>query len=133
MFLLLNGSLAEFEDFEDPQAFLAGGEGRGAVLDGGQVRLAFCLQGLFPDRGDIDGPALRLVGNGQAVLPVDRVGVKDQLRFDGLCIVKNEHAAAAHDDELLFLVGVEPAHEDMGTDARGEFKVCHGDVGNTGV
>ena len=125
--------MAEFQDLEDAEAFFAGGEGRDAVLDGGQEGLAFCLQGLLPDRGDVDGSALRLVGHGQAVLPVDRVGIKDQLRFDGRCIIEDEHAAAADDDELLLLEGVEPAHEDVGADARGELEVCHGDVGDSGV
>ena len=125
--------MAEFQNLQDSEAFLAGGEGRGAVLDGGQEGLALGLQGLLPDRGDIDGLALRLVGHGHAVLPVDRVGVKHELRFDGLRVVEDEHAAAAHDDELLLLVGVKPAHEDVGADARGEFEVRHGDVGDAGV
>jgi len=133
IFFLFEGVLAEFQDLEDAEAFFTGGEGWGAVLDGGQEGLAFGLQGLLPDWGDIDGSALRLVGYGQAVLPVDGVGVVNQLRFDGLCIVEDEHAAAAHDDELLFLVGIEPAHEDVGADARGELEVGHGDVGDPGV
>ena len=66
-------------------------------------------------------------------MPVDGVGVKDQFCFDGFGIVKNKHAAAAHDDELLLFVGIEPAHKDMRTNAGGEFEVRHGDVGNPGM
>ena len=95
--------------------------------------LAFGSQGFFPDRADIDGNAIRLVGNGKAILPVDRVGVVDQLLFDGLRVVEDEHPVAAHDDEFLLLIGIEPAHEDMGADARGELEIRHGDIGNSGM
>ena len=47
-----------------------------------------------------------------------------RLRFYGLRVVEDEHPVAAHDDEFLLLVGIEPAHEDMGADARGEFKAA---------
>jgi len=66
-------------------------------------------------------------------LPVDGVGVVDQFPFDWLGIVKDKHAAAADNDKFLFLVGIEPAHEDVRADARREFDVCHGDVGDAGV
>jgi len=58
------------------------------------------------------------------------MGVVDKFFFDRLGVVKNKHAAAAHDDELLLLVWVEPAYEDMRANAGGEFEVRHGDVGD---
>jgi len=73
------------------------------------------------------------MGHREAVLPVDRVGIKNQLSFDGLRVIENEHAVAAYDDEFLFLEGVEPAHEDMGANARWELEIRHGDIGNAGM
>ena len=110
-------------------------EVRGLVsgFDGVEKGLAFGLQGLFPDLFEIDGIAFRLLGDGQAVLPVDRVGIKNQLCFYGFRVVEDEHAVAAHDDEFLLLEGIEPTHEDMGADAGGEFEIRHGDIGDPGM
>ena len=66
-------------------------------------------------------------------MPVDGVGVKNQFCFDGFGIVKNKHAAAAHNHQFLLFVGIEPAHKDVCADARGKFEIGHGDVGNPGV
>ena len=125
--------LAEFEDFEDTEAFFAGGEGR--VSGPGCVKKCLTLgsQRFFPDRADIYGFAFRLVGHGEAILPVDRVGIENQFLFDGFRVVEDEHAVAAHDDEFLLLVGIEPAHEDVGADARGKLEIRHGDIGNSGM
>ena len=61
------------------------------------------------------------------------MGVKNQFCFDRLGIVKDKHAAAAHNHQLLLFVGIEPTDKDMRADAGGEFEVRHGDVGNPGV
>ena len=124
--------VAEFKDLEDTKPSSPD------VMMGPCPRcfkecLTFGSQGLFPDRADIDGFAFRLVGHGEAVLPVDRVGIKNKLCVYGFRVVEDEHPVAAHDDELLLLIGFEPAHEDMGADARGEFEVRHGDIGNSGM
>ena len=90
-FFLFYGLLAEFEDFEDTEAFFAGGEGRVSGLGCVKKCLTFGSQGFFPDRADIDGFAFRLVGHGEAVLPVDRVRIKNQLCFYGFRVVEDEH------------------------------------------
>ena len=73
------------------------------------------------------------MGYGKAVLPIDRVGIKHELCFYGFCIVEDKHTVAAHNDKFLLFVGVEPAHEDMCADPRGEFQICHRYVGDAGV
>ena len=74
-----------------------------------------------------------LWGTGRPFCPVDRVGIKNQLCVYWFRVVEDKHSAAAHDDEFLLLVGIEPAHEDVRADARGEFDVRHGDIGNSGM
>ena len=68
-FLLFYGVLAEFENFEDTEAFFAGGNWGNSGLNCFEKCFAFGSQGFFPDRADIYGFAFRLVGHGEAVLP----------------------------------------------------------------
>ena len=73
------------------------------------------------------------MGHGDTGLPVDRVGIKNQLSFGWLLFMEDEHPVAAHDDKFLLLVRVEPAYEDAGADARPKLEVRHGDIGNLRV
>ena len=57
----------------------------------------------------IDGDLFGFLGNGLAVLPIDGVGIVDQLFFDGLRVVEDEHAIAADDHQFLLLEGIQPA------------------------
>ena len=68
-----------------------------------------------------DGLAFRLLGYGDAVLPIDGVGIENQFLFDGFRIIEDEHAVAPHDDELLLLKGVEPAYEDVSNKSWGRW------------
>lgn len=77
--------------------------------------------------------ALRLVEHWDAVLPVDGVGIKNQLCVYGLCVIENNHPIATHNDKFLLLVGIKPANKDMSANARRKFEVRHGDIGNAGM
>lgn len=132
-FLFLYGVLAAFEDFEDTQALFAGSYRFGACFDRSEKGPAFGFERLLPDVFEVDGHTFCLVGHGKAVLPVDCMGIVDQLPGKRFRIIENEHAAAADDHELLLLVGIQPAHEDMRADPRGELEIRHGDIGDAGM
>ena len=58
-----------------------------------------------------DGLRLRLYRSGNSILPFHPMWVQQKLVIGG--VIKHRHLFRAHDDELLFLNGVQPAYKDV--------------------
>src|SRR5262249_20816302 len=71
--------------------------------------------------------ALHAARNRHAVNPIDAMRIEDELRVR-LRIIEDGHLAVAYHDELLLLVWMEPADENVRLDATGEVEKRQRDV-----
>src|SRR5437867_5004370 len=78
-----------------------------------------------------EGHRLRFLhaGNREPFHPIDRVVAQDELSL-WLDIIENCHAVVANHDQLLLLVGMKPAYENMASDTAPELQRCDRDVRN---
>src|SRR6185437_10552529 len=120
------GPLAGIENAQDSQAFLAIADRRLARRDAINKVLALGPQGLACfQRNDF---RFCFYGGGNAIFPFDLVRIQDQFVLRG--IVEHGHLFGTDHDQPLLLNRMQPADENVGTNATGKIEGTHGDVRN---
>ena len=82
--------------------------------------------------GKLDGVSLFFTENGETILKVHAVGIKDKFLFVRSEVIENGHLFIAYDYKTLLFERMKPTDEDMRSAFIGKTQVGNGNVGKIG-
>ena len=122
--------LASFENLQDGNAGCGVGQWWFAVTNAFDEVSAFESKGFVS--GEIDRLGVFFMENGETILKVHAIGIKDKFLFVRSDVVENGHLLVPDNNKALFFERMEPTDEDMRSPLIGKTECGNGDIGKVG-